>query len=73
MKNHIEFSPRTNSVILFKMNVFPFQITRVPEDSSLKRHTKWATTIPSKIETQPASNGTLHTQTAEGMLQYCVL
>jgi hypothetical protein len=53
-------------------NVFPIQITRVIEDSSLMRHTKW-TTIPCKIERQPASNGTLQTQRVEGMLQYSVL
>jgi len=54
-------------------NVFPIQITRVTEDSSLMRHTKWTTTIPCKIKRQPASNGTLHTQRVEGMLQYSVL
>jgi hypothetical protein len=55
------------------MNVFQFQITRITEDSSLMRHTKWATTIPSEIERQLSSSGTLHTQRVEGMLQYSVL
>jgi hypothetical protein len=55
------------------MNAFPFKITRVTEDSSLMRHTKRATTIPCKIERQPASNGTLHTQRVKAMLQYSVL
>ena len=73
IQNHIEFSQRANSVTWFKVNAFPFQIIRVTEDSSLTWHTKRATTIPCKIERQPASNGTLHTQRVEGMLQYSVL
>jgi hypothetical protein len=61
------------SVIWFKINVFSFQITRVIEESSLMRHTQWTKTISCKIESQPANNGTLHTQRVEGMLQYSVL